>query len=138
MAENGKKFEVVLSAKLVGFFIVIGICNLLIFLTVLVTFWRPDVVPVKITTDVAMGLHLQLFEAVLTSLTIGLAVFGFAGYAAIKDAAERRVDSVLKATLQAYGLKDPGSDVEGRASQVPDLSGIPKESTEPKPEENNL
>jgi hypothetical protein len=96
--------------------------NGLIFLGVVSAFWRPDVVPVPITGDVALGMHLQLFEAFLAALAIGLAVFGFVGYAAIREAAERRAEETAREVFQRFG----SATAEGALARTerPDLSGL--------------
>lgn len=88
-----------------------------------------------ITSDVAIGLHLQLFEAFLAALAIGLAVFGFAGYAAIKDAAERRADQTAREVMQTYAMAGPSrAKEEVGISQEPNLAGLPGNAGKPEPE----
>lgn len=96
--------------------------NAIIFLAVVSAFWRPDTLPVPITGDVAIGMHLQLFEAFLAALAIGLAVFGFAGYAAIRESAERRAEDTAREYMQRHSKATSEDPVS--ASDQPDLRGL--------------
>jgi hypothetical protein len=96
--------------------------NSFIFISVALTYWRPDVVPVPITGDAVIGLHLQLFEAFLAALSIGLAVFGFVGYAAIRESAERRAEEVSRNYMQRFG--NATNDRSVPPTEKPDLSGL--------------
>lgn len=85
--------------------------------------WRPDTVPVPITGDVALGLHLQLFEVFLTALTIGFAVFGFVGYSTIREAAERRAEDTAKEVVQSLMVVERAPETASTPIE-PDLSGL--------------
>lgn len=123
--------KISLPAWLIFVFIVVSVVNTLIFVSIVGVFWRPDAIPAPITSDVVIGLHLQLFEAFLAALAIGLAVFGFVGYSAVKEAAERRAEDAARETTQAY-LRAQGPS---RASLVetPDFSGLNNLSGEADP-----
>jgi hypothetical protein len=137
MAERGAKTAFYLPGWAIFGILIVGSANAIVFSAILLFFWRPETVPVPITGDVAIGLHLQLFEAFLAALAIGLAVFGFVGYSALRVAVERRVDHTLKTTMQAYGLQ-PSTDNSNEGSQTPDLSGLPATASRPKPEDEQL
>jgi len=67
-------------------------------------------------------MHLQLFEAFLAALAIGLAVFGFAGYAAIRESAERRAEDTAREYMQRHSKATSEDPVS--ASDQPDLRGL--------------
>ena len=92
-------------------FVLVSFFNFFMFLSLVVMLWRPDYVPVAITGDVALGMHLQLFESFLASLGIGLAVFGFVGYQAIRELAERKADQAVREALDLdRRMRGNGSD----------------------------
>lgn len=137
MFRRFRKWGITVSGIALFIFTLVGIANILIFLSVLSLFWRPDTVPVPITSDVALGMHLQLFEAILAALAIGLAVFGFVGYAAIKDAAERRADDTARQVMQTYARFSGNNKTseEIGVSQEPNLAGLPEKDQQSEPEE---
>ena len=51
-----------------------------------------DIAPVSMSVDEVLGIHLALFEAIMTALALGLALFGFVGYFTVREAAERRAE----------------------------------------------
>lgn len=111
---------------LASVFVLVSFFNLFIFVVLIAAFWRPDTVPVPITGDVAIGLHLQLFEAFLAALGIGLAVLGFVGYQAIREAAERRADDAIKAAVDALEQRRGGANTE---VLEPNLTGLDPTAT---------
>jgi hypothetical protein len=117
-----------------GIFLLVGIFNLLIFLAYGWGALSPGSPIRPMSGEAVLGLHIQLFEVVLTSISIGLAVFGFVGYAAIKDAAERRAEETTRSMLSAYQTKQP------ELSQEADLRGLPTSSPQAtnKPEDPKL
>lgn len=105
------------------FLFLITIFNGIIFVSIVLTYWRPDIAPVPITGDVVIGLHLQLFEAFLAALAIGIAVTGFVGYATLKEAAERRAEETAREVAQSVAS---ATRPEGYrpSDNTPDLTGI--------------
>lgn len=99
--------------------------NGIIFFALVSAFWRPDSVPVPITGDVVLGLHLQLFEAFLAALAIGLAVFGLIGFATLREAAERRAEESAREVAQRFMDETRASGPA--SSQAPDLAGLPED-----------
>lgn len=84
-----------------------GLVNISIFVALSWWWWRPDIVPVQTTPDVALGLHLQLFEIFVSVVGLVLGVMGFVGYQTIRQTAERKAEDAVKQFLAAQ--KEPKS-----------------------------
>lgn len=131
MADRPKKQWLSVPGWALIAFILVSVFNVIIFLTLVAGFLRPDTVPVPITGDVAIALHLQLLEVILAAIAIGFAIFGFIGYTAIRDAAERRADATAREVMQAYAMDGAGNGGGGGISQEPNLEGLSDKEPEP-------
>lgn len=134
---RGKRSKVVIGLPLwaVFIFVLVSFFNGAIFIAIVFAMWRPETVPVPITGDVAIGLHLQMFEAFLAALGIGMAVFGFVGYQAIKEAAERKADEAARA---AIGLDGGTFRLRSTSAEEAMLGDIPPEGEIQTEAEENL
>lgn len=112
-----------------GFWAVVLVSFTNVFIFVVVGLWmlRPDSAPVEMTTDVVLGLHLQLFEAFLAALGIGLAFFGFVGYQTIQAAAERKAEETVR-SYQGMGAPLTAQAVATPAVESPNLGGLSTET----------
>jgi hypothetical protein len=97
--------------------------NGIIFIAIVTVFLEPRAVPVlHVTSDVLLGLHIQIFETFLAALAIGLAVFGVIGYAAIREAAERRAEETAREALQQ--MRELVRAPNAAGTDEPDLTGL--------------
>lgn len=98
--------------------------NVIIFIAIVLVFLEPEAIPnLHVTSDVLLALHIQIFETFLAALAIGLAVFGVIGYAAIREAAERRAEETAKEAMQ--GLQELMRPPQETGTEKPDLAGLP-------------
>lgn len=87
--------------------------NVLVAISVASLFFRPGMVFGAMTSDAAIGLHLQLFEAILASIGISLAVFGFIGFNFVRNAAEKRATDTAREVAERVLRGKPGSSGAG-------------------------
>lgn len=118
---------------LVLFLFLISAMNLFIFLSIGMTYLYPRNTYTAADRDVVLGLHLQLFEAFLAALALGLAVFGVIGYTTIREAAERRADAAARAVAEAKmaGFQERADAVQG----TPDYGELGNTETTREPEQ---
>lgn len=116
-------------------FVLVSFFNAFIFVVIALYAVRPPAVPTVLTTDVVLGLHLQMFEAIIAALGIGLAVFGFVGYSTFREAAERRAELAAREVVQTYLERERP---DRATSNEPDLSGRPTNNAQRTPEGEEL
>lgn len=118
--------------------VIIGAFNILIFIAIGMHLLSPAQMPVAITTDVALAMHLQLFEAIIAAVGVALAALGFVGYSTIRNQAVSQADETARKTVhrlaEINGLR-AGQDDE---VQSPDLSGLEKAETTTEPEKSGI
>jgi hypothetical protein len=101
--------------------LILGLFNVILLLGMIaLPHAPPDYTPYVWQPGEALGMHLQIFEAFLTALSIGLAVFAFVGYTAIKNAAVQKAEDVARSTtvelvklLQPKDISTPPPNLQG-------------------------
>lgn len=79
--------------------------NVFIFVSIAGHMWSPSSIDMNIEPSVALGFHLQLFEAFIAAVGVSLAVFGFVGFSAIRNAA---ISAAIKAVQDQQSLGNAG------------------------------